>query len=132
MLKTLCLQFCLLSFVIQNGSKLYIIVSFAINQDYIAKNLCVNKDVPESCCQGKCHLEKELIADEKKEERKETPSYTRILTEDLYNKLIQTKYDFNTPFSIIDHLTPLETHHSYKHLKAVFHPPNSQNYIFSV
>jgi hypothetical protein len=34
-------------------------VQYAVFKDYIAKNLCVNKDNPNSCCNGKCYLEKE-------------------------------------------------------------------------
>ena len=34
-------------------------VQYTVFQDYIAENLCVNKDIPNNCCQGKCYLEKE-------------------------------------------------------------------------
>ena len=34
--------------------------NYLLNKEYIAKNLCVNKDKPESHCEGKCHLVKEL------------------------------------------------------------------------
>jgi hypothetical protein len=36
------------------------IVDYIINKEYIAKNLCVNRDKPKSCCKGKCHLVKQL------------------------------------------------------------------------
>jgi hypothetical protein len=36
------------------------VINYLINKDYIAKNLCVNKDKPKSCCKGKCHLVKQL------------------------------------------------------------------------
>lgn len=35
-------------------------VEYAIFKNYIAKNLCVNKDKPRSCCEGKCFREKQL------------------------------------------------------------------------
>lgn len=38
-------------------------VSFAgyqLNKSFIAKVLCINKEVPEKNCQGKCHLKKSL------------------------------------------------------------------------
>jgi hypothetical protein len=35
-------------------------IEYAVNKDYIAKNLCINRDKPKSCCEGKCHLKKEL------------------------------------------------------------------------
>jgi hypothetical protein len=36
------------------------VVDYLINKDYIAKNLCINKDKPKSCCKGKCHMVKQL------------------------------------------------------------------------
>lgn len=33
---------------------------YAINKDYIKKQLCENKDQPELKCDGKCHLKKVL------------------------------------------------------------------------
>jgi len=46
--------------MLQPLSKMYIIVSFYVQQDYIAKNLCEKKDVENNCCHGKCQLKKEL------------------------------------------------------------------------
>lgn len=34
-------------------------VDYAINKDFIATVLCINKDKPEMHCDGKCHLTKE-------------------------------------------------------------------------
>ena len=36
------------------------VIDYLVNKDYIAKNLCVNKDNPKSCCKGKCHMVKQL------------------------------------------------------------------------
>jgi len=46
-----------------------IFVSFKLNQDYIAKNLCVEKEVEGSTCKGCCQLKKKL--DEQKEQKKD-------------------------------------------------------------
>ena len=35
-------------------------IEYAIFKPYIAKNLCVNKDKPRSCCEGMCFREKQL------------------------------------------------------------------------
>ena len=35
-------------------------IEYAVFRDYIAKNLCINKDKPKSCCHGKCHLQEQL------------------------------------------------------------------------
>jgi len=36
------------------------VIDYLLHKDYIAKNLCVNRDKPKSCCNGKCHLVKQL------------------------------------------------------------------------
>jgi len=36
------------------------VIHYLLNKDYIAKNLCVNRDKPKSCCKGKCHMIKQL------------------------------------------------------------------------
>lgn len=35
-------------------------LQYNFNKDYVAQNLCVNKDKPESGCQGKCYLKDQL------------------------------------------------------------------------
>jgi len=47
----------------------FILADFEINKDYIARVLCIEKDVQESTCNGKCHLTNELkkAEDNKKE-----------------------------------------------------------------
>jgi len=36
------------------------IIDYLLHKDYIAKNLCVNRNKPKSCCKGKCYLVKQL------------------------------------------------------------------------
>jgi len=31
-------------------------IEYSINKEYISKNLCVKKNTPGNCCQGKCYL----------------------------------------------------------------------------
>lgn len=45
-----------------------VLVEFKMNQDFIAENLCVEKEIIESTCNGKCQLKKELKKVEKKSE----------------------------------------------------------------
>lgn len=35
-------------------------IEYAVNKEYIAHNLCINKDNPQSCCEGKCYLHKQI------------------------------------------------------------------------
>lgn len=68
---------------LQPFSKMWIYVSFKINQDKIAKTLCVKKEVKNNGCQGKCHLKKQLDkADEN--EQKQAPTNLKEKYEVLY------------------------------------------------
>ncbi|WP_111956982.1 hypothetical protein [Chryseobacterium lathyri] len=41
------------------------LVNYAVNYDYIVKNLCENRNIPQSTCKGKCYVSKELAKTEK-------------------------------------------------------------------
>lgn len=51
-------------------AKLHVCINYIINQKYYAEVLCEKKAEPESCCQGKCAMEKELMNVTEKEENK--------------------------------------------------------------
>ena len=53
-------------------SELMVYISFKMNQDYITKNLCVEKDVKDSTCMGCCQLEKRI--NNQQESKKELPA----------------------------------------------------------
>src|SRR6187399_1985503 len=64
----------------QTFSKWCVILEYQVNKDFIAKNLCINRAKPMSCCQGKCHLNKNMAKDENQQQapgksgqRDETP-----------------------------------------------------------
>jgi hypothetical protein len=54
-------------------SSLWVYVSFKINQSQIAKTLCVQKEIKNNTCKGKCQLKKRL-ANAEKETEKQLPS----------------------------------------------------------
>lgn len=68
-MKKIVLYFLLISFVFQSTSNLWIISSFYINQDYIAKKLCVNRFDKIPVCYGKCFLSKQLKDNDKQEQK---------------------------------------------------------------
>jgi hypothetical protein len=56
-----CTTFLLpLAFAASTFSKAVIVVDFYADQDYIAKNLCENRDKPMMHCCGRCQLRKRL------------------------------------------------------------------------
>lgn len=46
--------------------------SFKLNQDFIAKTLCINRDKPEKMCSGKCQLTQK-IAESKADSPEQAP-----------------------------------------------------------
>ena len=97
MKKILVILLTLLVFL-QPLSKVWIFVSFKINQDYIAKNLCENRAKPILKCNGKCQLMKKLKQADKEEE-KQTPQTIKEKVEELYclnqsNFNVSQKLDF--------------------------------------
>ncbi len=68
-MKKLFANILLTAFLLQSFSQLYIITSFYIRQDYISKNLCVNRFDTIPVCKGQCYLAKELKESEKKQDQ---------------------------------------------------------------
>ncbi|MGH1366077.1 MAG: hypothetical protein ACRBF0_21135 [Calditrichia bacterium] len=57
------------------------VIDFQMRWDYIAKNLCVNKDNPISTCAGKCYLNKKIKQSSDEGENNPTSS-SQLLAKD--------------------------------------------------
>jgi hypothetical protein len=57
-------------------SNWFVVLSFKLNRDYIAKNLCENRYRPKLNCKGNCVLMKKLREEEKKEQN--TPANLKL------------------------------------------------------
>lgn len=100
-----------------------VLVSFYIHQDYIASELCVEKDVEGSCCKGSCVLQKELQKtdagkDQLPQQLKERTEIVFVIAEDgkassgyVDPKLIHTSNHHNSM--------------SEQHTPELVHPPSS-------
>jgi len=114
----------LLAIVVQSFSKVCIWVEFKLNQEYIAKTLCVQKEVEDNCCKGSCHLTKQLEEDDKNQDSQ---------SRDMKNlKEIQLYHENNQSFLLI---SPLTLEHSFvtqsmsqvvKRALEIFHPPDER------
>lgn len=67
MLRKCTAFFLLLAFAASTFSRAVIVVDFYANQDYIAKNLCENRDKPMLHCCGRCLLRKRLANQDKQD-----------------------------------------------------------------
>ena len=59
----------LVAVLLQSAGQMVILINFKINQAYIARVLCENKDKPEMKCNGKCQLNKKLKENEQQEQQ---------------------------------------------------------------
>ncbi|MFH1319424.1 MAG: hypothetical protein ABII90_02065 [Bacteroidota bacterium] len=78
-MKNLFAIFLLLIYFIAFLKPIYPFIEYAVNKDYIAKVLCINKDKPQMSCEGKCHLQKQLkkATTEKNNPEQNTPPKTK-------------------------------------------------------
>lgn len=68
---------------LQTFSKIWIGVSFKLNQAQIAQTLCEKKDFKNNTCKGRCQLKKQLKQAEEREQ-KEAPQPKKESIETLY------------------------------------------------
>jgi hypothetical protein len=107
-------------------SKWLLVAEYAVNKDYIAKNLCENKEKPILKCQGKCQLMKKMAAETENDNSGSGNSTAKsslpevLPFEDLSNISVKAP----SPIQV--------SHNSFYILKAytapnnaVFHPPLS-------
>jgi len=64
MLHKLTALLLLISVAGSSFNKAIVLLDYSINKSYIAAELCEKRNIPKSCCQGKCYLKKQLQKDE--------------------------------------------------------------------
>ena len=115
--------------LIQILSRVFIVLDYQINKDYITQFLCINKSKPELNCQGHCYLQKQL----KKADQPVNQSTERTLKSDL-TLFVQAYFtcSFTLLAEIKIHYAGLITRLTSKYLSPIFHPPLLQlNYLIS-
>ncbi|UZR96387.1 hypothetical protein [Chondrinema litorale] len=110
-------------FLVQITTRVWIVFSFKINQEYIARNLCEKRDEAITMCYGSCYLKKKL----KKTEESNTqqlPSTLKLKFETLYF----SEYKLQMPFA--ENIIVQKDYNSFYHfiksncaLQGVFRPP---------
>lgn len=99
-------------------SKLNIITAFYLNQDYIAKVLCIEKEVPDNECQGHCQLKKRL-----KEEEEKSPATNEKSEQVLL--FIEDNTPCVCPQYILALFNNTQDGNTVAHSIKVYHPPRS-------
>lgn len=70
-MKHLILILIITGILLQNFNRMFICIDFELKQEYIARHLCVKKNITNNTCQGRCHLKKQLATAEEQERQKE-------------------------------------------------------------
>jgi hypothetical protein len=103
-----------------NLSGFFVLAGFEFNRDYVARELCVNRDKPQLHCNGKCYLIKKLKQAQDKEEQ-ETRQIQKI---QLQEATVSLPFLFNTfTVPLPSPSVPLCTGMPVARVTAIFHPP---------
>lgn len=97
-------------------------LTFKINQDEIAKTLCIKKEVKNNTCNGKCYLAKQLKKAAEKEKQESSDLKER---QELVYTQITSEYSF-TPILAIEKARMIISHYCEKSKSvsfSIFHPP---------
>lgn len=121
MLRFLSAFILLIGLLAQTFSKAVIVLDYYVNRDYIAKNLCENRDKPTMNCCGKCQLKKKLKQEDKKDEQnpeRRAESRSEVFEETTFNAVV------TIPFVAITRTYRAYTAAVVTGVQAVpFHPP---------
>jgi len=82
----------LFSILFSLGARLQVCLNYAFNQGYYAAVLCENKGVKNSCCQGKCAVQKELADLDKKEDQQPAKNSSSILKISKASEILPSAY----------------------------------------
>jgi hypothetical protein len=111
----------LILLVFQNTSSLWVIGAFYINQDYIAKNVCINRFDAVPICKGQCYLTKELKTTEKQDQKIPTVTYKEIQLFCEYEMI----FSFSKPVLFSKRIYPVLKKDQLKSafIFSIYHPP---------
>ncbi len=122
-MKALSVSILLLALLAQSFSRFLVVLQYNLNREYIAKNLCENRNKPKCCCHGKCFLKKQLAKNDKEENAPNSNSKkdgTEVLffaQERKYPNIHFIAYTGNKYFIYDSCFTP------HAHYDALFRPP---------
>lgn len=110
------------AFLLHVASRMIVYFNFWLNQEFIAENLCENREKPQLECNGMCHLKKELNKDDERKQQDNKPQVEVML-------FIQSETDYEiekTESFLIDrqrHYTFVLPQKPVGYHPYIFHPP---------
>jgi hypothetical protein len=113
----------LLIWVSQIAGRHIISLEFYLNQQFIAKNLCENRDKPYMHCNGKCQLRKKLREEDKRDQENPERKADAAVSDFTLQQAGQQLYKPLIPASIKDYEWPSAIGTPVDQPHFVFRPP---------
>lgn len=98
------------------------LISYAVNYEYIVKNLCENRNVPQSTCKGKCYLEKELSKTERQSNNGQNIKLAGLdvfLSHEIFSFSGSTRFEVRNKKMTSGNAD----FHTSEYFSRIFHPP---------
>lgn len=97
-------------------------INYAVNYDYIVKNLCEQREVKDSTCKGKCYLGKELAKTEKQSNNSQN---IKIVGLDVFisNEIISFSDFKKSNYTVKNPNSDYINLHYSEYFSKIFHPP---------
>ncbi len=99
--------------------KTLVFTFYELEKDYVIEQLCINKDVPGSCCKGKCFIEKQTS---EKEAEGIIINVLKNIKEEFFFDHFTFKQELNSNLKIKFNTEQIINTSSYHH--SIFHPPS--------
>lgn len=98
------------------------LINYAVNYNYIVKNLCENRNIPQSTCKGKCYVAKELAKTEKQSNTNQT---IKISVLDVFISHEILSFSDKNQFSVLNKNSDSRyiNFHTSEYFSRIFHPP---------
>jgi hypothetical protein len=113
----------LFAIILQSFGSLVIVAGYELNKEYITKHFCVNRNKPMMHCNGKCHLNKELKSEQKKEQSPVSPIKEKQESNQYFQNYSEHLFSLSKIISEVRFYYC--TQPSQEFYKTVFHPPCS-------
>jgi hypothetical protein len=119
MLKKVFCFFFLFVFTFNVLARLFPFIEYKLNKEFIAKNLCENRNKPQMKCEGKCHLQKQLQKTAGNETQGKTENKDKV--EDVIFTSVK-KINFSDETAQAFYRVKVSSY-SHTAFSAIFHPP---------
>jgi hypothetical protein len=107
--------------------KLGIVIWYQANKNYIAQNLCENRDKPEMKCCGKCYLKKQLRNADNNTEKQNKQAPLKTMQLELASCVLPAPAQWDPvplpPSAIIQNPAGAR-HFGISAIHSIFHPPS--------